>query len=134
MYRCTGFKSTGYKYYSCYDEDTCSDGKREFLMKQIHITNNEAPKLGGTGTLKYQLWVDASGSLYVKISENSDGGTFSPWRFPVAKYASGRNSTGSLGQLVGLDAEGKKQDGKNSNDDAFFKAVLVHLLDVITPA
>jgi len=98
-------------------------------MKQIHITNNEAPKLGGIGKLKYQLWVDGSGSLHVQIVENPEGGTFSPWRFSVAKCVSMRNDTRSLGQLVGLDAQGREQDGINSNDDAFLKAVLRHLLD-----
>jgi hypothetical protein len=102
-------------------------------MKQIHISNDIAPKLGGSGTLTYQLWVDGSGSLYLQITKNSESGTFSPWRFPVAKYASGRNSTGSLGQLFGLDAEGKDQEGKDNNDDAFLKAVLRHLLDGGTP-
>lgn len=98
-------------------------------MQQIHITNNEAPKIGGVGKLKYQLWVDGSGSLHVQIVENPEGGTFSPWRFSVAKYGSARNGTRSLGQLVGLDAQGKEQDGNNNNDDAFLKAVLRHLLD-----
>lgn len=98
-------------------------------MKQIHITNNEAPKLGGVGTLKYQLWVDGSGTLYVQIVENSEEGTFSHWRFPVAKYAPARNDTKSLGPLVGFDEAGKEQEGINSNDNTFLKAVLRHLLD-----
>jgi hypothetical protein len=98
-------------------------------MKQIHITNNEAPKLGGVGKLKYQLWVDGNGSLYVQIVENPDGGTFSRWRFPVAKYTSACNGTRSLGRLVGFDENGKEQEGNNSNDDKFLKAVLIHLLD-----
>ena len=98
-------------------------------MKQIHITNNEAPKLGGDGNLTYQLWVDDSGSLYVQVVKNSKEGTFSQWRFPVAKYASGRSNTKLLGQLVGLDAQGTEQEGNNNNDDAFLRAVLRHLLD-----
>lgn len=100
-------------------------------MKQIHITNNEAPKLGGVGKLKYQLWVDSCGNIFVQIVENPEKGTFSKWRFPVAKYASACNGTKSLGPLVGFDEEGKEQnqEGINSNDDAFLKAVLRHLLD-----
>ena len=40
-------------------------------MKLIHITNNEALKLGGAGAIKYQLWVDSGGSLYVQVEENA---------------------------------------------------------------
>lgn len=97
-------------------------------MKQVHITDDIAPKLGGSGRLQYQLWVDGSGSLYVQIVKNTESGTFSPWRFPVAKYAL-RRSTGSLGHLLGLDADGKQQEGNNNDDDAFLRAVLKHLLD-----
>lgn len=98
-------------------------------MRQIHITNNEAPKLAGSGALTYQLWVHGDGGLYVQIVKNTESGTFSPWRFPVVKYASRRNSTGSLGQLFGFDADEKEQEGNNNNDDAFLRAVLKHLLD-----
>lgn len=65
----------------------------------------------------------------MQIVENTESGTFSPLRFPVAEYASRRNSTGSLGQLSGFDADGKKQEGNNNNDAAFLRAVLKHLLD-----
>ena len=98
-------------------------------MRQIHITNNEAPKLAGSGALTYQLWVRGDGSLYVQIVKNTESGTFSPWKFPVAKYASGRNSTGLLGQLLGLDADGKEQECRDNNDDAFLRAVVKYLLD-----
>lgn len=104
-------------------------------MKQIHITNDIAPKLGGSGTLTYQLWVDGSGSLYVQFKENSNGGTFSPLLFPVAKYAQQPNSAQSIGKPVGLDLAGKtERTSTNNNDGAFLKAVLLHLLDGITPA
>jgi hypothetical protein len=97
-------------------------------MKKIHITDDIAPKIGGVGSLQYQLLADGSGSLYVQIVKNTESGTFSPWKFPVAKYAS-RRSTGSLGQILGLDADGKEQQGRDNNDDAFLRAVLQHLLD-----
>ena len=97
-------------------------------MRQIHITNNEAPKIGGVGTLEYQLWVDDGGSLYVQIKENLDGGTFPRCRFPVAKYALGRNNN-DLGPLIGLDSDGKELAVRNNNGDRFLRAVLRHLLD-----
>jgi hypothetical protein len=99
-------------------------------MRLIHITNNEVPKIGGAGTLEYQLWVDDGGSLYVQITKNSDGGTLSPWCFPVARYASERNSTKSIDKPVGYDlVSDTERAGKNNNDGAFLKAVLCHLLD-----
>lgn len=97
-------------------------------MRQIHITNNEAPKIGGGGTLEYQLWVDDAGSLYVQITKNSDGGSFPQCRFLVAKYAKGRNSSG-LGQLVGLGLDGKEKEVGDNNGDGFLRAVLRHILD-----
>lgn len=99
-------------------------------MKQIHITNDEAPKLGGAGTVKYQLWVDGSGSLYVRVEENAAAGTFSALLFPVAKYAPERNSAQSIGHPVGLELAGKAERASaNNNDGAFLKAVMHHLLD-----
>lgn len=65
----------------------------------------------------------------MQIVKNSESGTFSPWRFPVAMYASGRNSTESLGKLFGLDEKGNEHEGMDNNDDAFLKAVLRHLLN-----
>ena len=97
-------------------------------MRQIHITNNEAPKIGGVGTLEYQLWVDDGGSLYVQITKNSNGGTFSRCRFHAAKYAPKRNSN-DLGLLIGLDSDGNEQKAGDSNGDGFLRAVLRHLLD-----
>ena len=103
-------------------------------MKLIHITNNEALKLGGAGAIKYQLWVDSGGSLYVQVEENAAVGTFSPLLFPVAKYAPERNSAQSIGYPVGLDLAGKAERASaNNNDGAFLKAALRHLLDGRTP-
>lgn len=97
-------------------------------MRQIHITNNEAPKIGGVGTLEYKLWVDDDGWLYVQIIKNSDGGSFPQYCFPVAKYAPGRNRN-NLGQLVGLDLDWNEQNVEDNNGDGFVRAVLRHLLD-----
>jgi hypothetical protein len=97
-------------------------------MRLIHITNNEAPKIGGVGTLEYQLWVDDGGILYVQITKNSDGGTFPRCRFLAAKYAPKRNSN-DLGPLVGVDLNGKEQKVGDNDGDGFLRAVLRHLLD-----
>lgn len=97
-------------------------------MRQIHLRNNEAPKIGRGGTLEYQLWVDDVGGLYVQITKNSDGGSFPRCRFLVAKYAQARNSN-DLGQLIGLDMDGKSQEVVDNNGDGFLRAVLRHLLD-----
>lgn len=97
-------------------------------MRQVHITNNEAPKIGGVGTLEYQLWADHAGSFFVQITKNLDGGTFPQCLFKVSKYALKRNST-DLGPLVGVDRDGKEQEFGNNNADGFLRAVLRHLLD-----
>jgi len=100
-------------------------------LKQIHLTNNEAPKFEGSGKLKYQLWVDSSGRLYVRIEENAATGTFTPLLFSVVEYADQRNSTKSINKPVGLDLNGAlRRESENNNDGAFLKAVLRHLLDV----
>ena len=101
-------------------------------MKQIHITNNEAPKCGGSGTLKYQLWVNDSGNLYVEITGNSDGGSFSKLLFSAAQYAPARSKT--IDKPFGLDLASRKERKSANNDDgAFLKAVLLHLLDGRAP-
>jgi hypothetical protein len=99
-------------------------------MKQIHITNNEAPKLRGDGMLTYQLWVDDCGSLYVQVEANAAAGKFSALVYPVTKYAAQRNSNQSIGKPVGFDLEGGAERTSENNDDGgFLKAVLRHLLD-----
>jgi hypothetical protein len=97
-------------------------------MQQIHITNNVAPRLKAPGTLEYQLWVDGDGSLYVQMTKNSDGGTFPPDLFSVARYAALRSGN-DLGELVGVDSDGKERTVSDNNADAFLRAVLRHLLD-----
>lgn len=97
-------------------------------MRQIQLKDNEAPKIGGVGTLEYQLWVDDGGHFYVQITKNSDGGSFPRSRFLVAKYAHMRHSN-DLGQLVGRDMDGNEQEVVDNNGDGFLRAVLRHLLD-----
>lgn len=97
-------------------------------MRQINTSKNEAAKIGGAGTLEYQLWVNESGSLYVQLTKNTDSGTASQNLFPVAAYASKRNST-DLGPLRGITVDGEEQLVENNNVDAFLRAVLRDLLD-----
>lgn len=78
--------------------------------------------------LEYHLWVDNGGSFYVQITKNSDGGTFSPWLFSVAEYASNRK--GTIDKPFGLDqTNGGERKSGNNNDGGFLKALLCHLLD-----
>jgi len=98
-------------------------------MKQIQTAIAEAPKLEGSGKLKYQLWVDGDGRLYVQIEDNAAAGTFSELLFSVSEYSSVRNKAESIGQPVGYDLVKKLQRASaNTNDGAFLKAVLRHLL------
>jgi len=97
-------------------------------MREVQITANEAPKLQGTGLLAYRLWVDGGGMFYVQITENSAAGTFPRCLFSVARYAPKRHDR-DLGDLVGVDLEGKEQEVRGNNGDGFLRAVLCHLLD-----
>ncbi len=97
-------------------------------MRQIHTTTNIAKKLGGSGTLEYELWVDRNGNLYVQITKNSDCGTFPQIRFSVIEYAQ-RYRSHSLGELIGLDLNGQQHTIKDNNADAFLRAVLRHLME-----
>lgn len=98
-------------------------------VKQAHADWIEIPKLQGAGKLKYQLWVDAEGRLYVQIKENTASGTFSALLFSVSKYSSIRNSNASIGMPVGFDLVTRVyRKSENENDGGFLKAVLRHLL------
>lgn len=100
------------------------------VFRQIHITNNRAPKLRGDGPLTYELWVDDGGGLYVLITENEQAGRITPLLYPVTKYAHQRNGEQSLGEPVGYDlASGEQRVSRNDTDSGFLKAVLCHLLD-----
>ncbi|WP_126526347.1 hypothetical protein [Stutzerimonas stutzeri] len=98
-------------------------------MKKIENCVISAPKLSKTGSIKYCLWVDEKGNLYVQMIENEESGTFSNHLFPVSKYQSERRSTKALGSLeafnIGNNTFEKVDD---NNNGAFLKAVLIHLL------
>ncbi|MEI7590527.1 MAG: hypothetical protein WCJ49_04380 [Deltaproteobacteria bacterium] len=98
-------------------------------MKQIQSAVAEAQKIEGSGKLKYRIWVDGEGDLYVQIEDNAAAGTFSEMLFSVSKYATVRKNTASIGQPVGYDLTNREQRvSANKNDGAFLKAVLRHLL------
>lgn len=98
-------------------------------MKQIQSAIAEAPKLEGSGKLKYRIWVDGDGNLYVQIEDNAAAGTFSEMLFSMSKYAPARKNTESIGQPVGYDlVKNEQRVSANTNDGAFLKAALRHLL------
>lgn len=98
-------------------------------MKQIKSFVAEAPKLRGAGKIKYGLWLDGCGNLYVQLNENTESGTRSHLLFSVSQYASVRNTTKSITQPNGYDLTDKVwKTSNNRNDGAFLKAVLLHLL------
>lgn len=98
-------------------------------MKRIESFIAEAPKVGGTGKIKYGLWIDSSGNLYVQIVGNEGTGTFSSCLFSVSKYASLRDGTKPIGQLNGYDLSDRSwRDSGNNNDVEFLEAALRHLL------
>lgn len=98
-------------------------------MKQIESFVAEAQNLSGTGKIKYGLWIDSSGNLYVQILENEGSGKFSKYLFSVSKYASLRNGIKPIDQLNGYDLSDKSwKDSGNNNDVGFLEAVLRHLM------
>jgi hypothetical protein len=102
---------------------------QEALMKKIESCVCSAPKLSGTGNIKYCLWVEIAGNLYVQIIENEASGTFSKLLFSVSKYQSERTSTKTLGKLEAYNLESEKfEDVEDNNNGAFLKAVLINLL------
>lgn len=98
-------------------------------MKQVESFVAEAQKLSGTGKVKYGLWVDSSGNLYVQLLENEGSGTFSKYLFSASKYASLRDGIKPIDQLNGYDLSDKSwKDSGNNDDIGFLEAVLRHLL------
>jgi len=98
-------------------------------MKRVGSYVGIAPKILGEGNIRYCLWVDKQGDLYVQLEHNDNSGTFSALLFPVSKYQSMRYSTNALGELQGYDIESKAfKLSQDNNNGAFLKAALRHLL------
>ncbi|GEM_PF-3288166 len=98
-------------------------------MKNIGKCVFSAQKLRKAGNIKYCLWVDTSGNLYVQMIENEASGTFSKYLFSVSKYESQRTSTKVLGSMQAYNIDtGATENVDGNNNGAFLKAVLIHLL------
>lgn len=98
-------------------------------MKKIENFVILAPKLNSAGSIKYCLWVDETGNLYVQMIENEGSGTFSNHLFSVSKYQSKRRNAKALGSLEAFNIENNTVENVNDNNNgAFLKAVLRHLL------
>jgi hypothetical protein len=96
-------------------------------MKKINTVNLSAKRMSGNGEVKYCLWVNKEGELYIQLQENEEGGTFSSILFSVQKYVHNMDETSNL---FGFDLNsGKEVRSKNRNDPAFLKAVLKNLID-----
>jgi hypothetical protein len=98
-------------------------------MKQIGNSEFSAPKISKTGNIKYCLWVDVEGALYVQMIENDASGTFSKYFFSVSKYKSERLRTRPLGGIEVYNIETCVTETVNDNNNgAFLRAILLHLL------
>ena len=88
-----------------------------------------ASKLLSDGNIKYSLWVDTSGKLYMKLEKNDGGGSFSKYLFPVSDYARFRGIDEAIKKPMGYDTtSGDFKESKYSADPGFIKDVLKHLL------
>lgn len=102
-------------------------------MKQISNYYADAEKISCNGTIRYCLWVDDTGNLYVQFEENkanaTSPGTFTSLLFSVTEYASIRHSNADIGHPTGFDAKDEtRKTASGNNNGAFLKAVLRHLL------
>ena len=102
-------------------------------MIKINNFIGRAPKICGDGNIEYELWVDSSGSLYVRIVDNiistSTSETFNFILFQVSKYVSHRCSSSAMTVSQGYDINSKTTVPVNDNNtSAFLKAILRHLI------
>lgn len=98
-------------------------------MKQIPSYIGSARKVSNTGHIKYTLWLDGEGYLYVQFIENNNAGTLSDLLFSVKDCASIINNESSIGYPRGYDLKcGGFRESGNNDDGGFLKAVLRHLL------
>ena len=98
-------------------------------MKQIGKETHTALKLSGTGDIKYILWIDAIGDVYIQIVDNDASGTFSKYLFSVSKYQAQRASSTALGNLEAYNIESQETEiVEDNNNGAFLKAILRSLL------
>ena len=98
-------------------------------MKKIGTETHTAPKLSGTGDIKYILWIDAIGGVYIQIVDNDASGTFSKYLFSVSKYQAERATSKALGNLEAYNIERQEAEiVEDNNNGAFLKAILRNIL------
>lgn len=101
-------------------------------MNRVEQFEGEAPKIKGDGSIRYHLWTDDQGALYVQLYENDvnkkSPGTLDRYMFPITKYIDRRCAKSQLSVSEGLVVEsGSWEKVENNNTSAFLKAVLRHL-------
>ncbi|RME60279.1 hypothetical protein D6779_02500 [Candidatus Parcubacteria bacterium] len=100
-------------------------------MKFTGIWQGKAQKLRGNGELEYRLLVDEGGQLYVQITGNSEGGTFSgDMAFSVAEFINfvGSNRDPEEKPKGIVIENGDEKESENENDKGFLKAIVNQLL------
>lgn len=90
---------------------------------------SKAPKLNGRGFISYRIWFEQSGKQYIQLMCNTQTGTFSEMLFSVQQYAPVCHTRRSIGFPKGFSVNcGRVVESNNTNDGAFLKAALRHLL------
>lgn len=101
-------------------------------MNKVEQFEGKAPKILGDGAIRYCLWTNDQGALYVQMYENDldtkSPGTLDRYLFPIAQYIDSRCKESQLNVIEGLLADsGDWGKVENNNTSAFLKAVLRHL-------
>jgi len=98
-------------------------------MKKIDSYIGCTKKSSGSGELKYCLWLDNEGGLFIQMLENSTSGEFSKHLFSVSKYISKIINNEILEPLVGFNVRTNEFiQVENNNNSSFLKAILTNLL------
>ena len=98
-------------------------------MKRIESFEASASMISGSGKIGYCLWVDDSGSLYVQMISNSNGGTLNKYLYSISKYIDKRYQKERWNIVEGVCPETFELINieKNDNQGGFLKAVLRHM-------
>ncbi|MDO4795935.1 MAG: hypothetical protein Q4A28_08375 [Brachymonas sp.] len=96
---------------------------------KLILENQETTKIGGFGSLKYNLFIDENGATFVQITHNSESGEFPELLFPVSKYAFNAKNNIKISQTRGYkQSTNRWHESENTNTDAFLRAVIKNLL------
>ena len=101
-------------------------------MHIVEQFEGKAPKVKLKGLIRYNLWTNDQGALYVQMFENDvdteHPGTLNNYLFPIAEHIHDRCSDSKLDVTQGLSVDTLKLvNVKNNNTSAFLKAVLRQL-------